>query len=150
MQAMETQLRTLLENKPGAVLSASPEMTVAAAVAVLNARNVGALLVMNGAELIGVFTERDVLRRVVGEHRDPDTTRVGDVMTRDLVVMRPSSTVQDAMTVVSERRFRHLPIVEEGKVVGVISAGDLNHWLIRNRDVDISELVDYIKGTYPG
>jgi len=150
MQAMETQLRTLLENKPGAVLSASPEMTVAAAVAVLNARNVGALLVMNGAELVGVFTERDVLRRVVGEHRDPDTTRVGDVMTRDLVVMRPSSTVQDAMTVVSERRFRHLPIVEEGKVVGVISAGDLNHWLIRNRDVDISELVDYIKGTYPG
>ena len=150
MQAMETQLRTLLENKPGAVLSASPEMTVAAVVAVLNARNVGALLVMNGAELVGVFTERDVLRRVVGEHRDPDTTRVGDVMTRDLVVMRPSSTVQDAMTVVSERRFRHLPIVEEGKVVGVISAGDLNHWLIRNRDVDISELVDYIKGTYPG
>ena len=150
MQAMETQLRTLLENKPGAVLSASPEMTVAAAVAVLNARNVGALLVMNGAELVGVFTERDVLRRVVGEHRDPDTTRVGDVMTRDLVVMRPSSTVQDAMTVVSERRFRHLPIVEEGKVVGVISAGDLNHWLIRNREVDISELVDYIKGTYPG
>lgn len=150
MQAMETQLRTLLENKPGTVHSTSPEMTVAAAVAILNARNVGALLVMKGAELVGVFTERDVLRRVVGEHRDPDTTRVGDVMTRDLVVMRLSSTVQDAMTVVSERRFRHLPIVEEGKVVGVISAGDLNHWLIRNREVDISELVDYIKGAYPG
>jgi CBS domain-containing protein len=147
---METQLRTLLENKPGAVHSTSPEMTVAAAVAILNTRNVGALLVMKGAELVGVFTERDVLRRVVGEHRDPDTTRVGDVMTRDLVVMRPSSTVQDAMTVVSERRLRHLPIVEEGKVVGIISAGDLNHWLIRNREVDISELVDYIKGAYPG
>jgi CBS domain-containing protein len=150
MQAMETQLRTLLENKPGAVHSVSPDMTVAAAVGILNARNVGAVLVMKGAELVGVFTERDVLRRVVGERRDPDTTRVGDVMTRDLVVMHLSSTVQDAMTVVSERRFRHLPIVEEGKVLGVISAGDLNHWLIRNREVDIEELVDYIKGTYPG
>jgi CBS domain-containing protein len=63
--------------------------------------------------------------------------------------MRPSSTVQDAMTVVAERRCRHLPIVEEGKVLGVVSAGDLNHWLIRNREVDIRQLVDYISGKYP-
>jgi CBS domain-containing protein len=147
---METELRTLLESKPGAVHTASPDMTVAAVVEILNARNVGAVLVMNGEELVGVFTERDVLRRVVGEHRDPDTTRVRDVMTKELVVMRPSSTVQDAMTVVAERRCRHLPIVEEGKVLGVVSSGDLNHWLIRNREVDIEQLVDYIKGQYPG
>jgi CBS domain-containing protein len=150
MQGMETQLRTLLENKPGAVHSASPDMTVAAVVAILNAQNVGAVLVMNGTELVGVFTERDVLRRVVGQHRDPDKTLVADVMTKDLVVMRPSSTVQDAMTVVAERRCRHLPIVEDHKVLGVISAGDLNHWLIRNREVDLEQLVDYIQGKYPG
>lgn len=149
MQVMETQLRTLLENKPGAVHSASPDMTVGAVVEILNANNIGAVLVMDGAQLVGVFTERDVLRRVVGKHLDPDRTRVGEVMTRDLVVMRPSSTLQDAMTVVAERRFRHLPIVESGKVLGVISAGDLNHWLIRNREVDIEQLVDYISGKYP-
>lgn len=144
-----TQLRVLLENKPRAVHSVSPETTVGAAVEILNTRNVGAVLVMSGSALVGIFSERDVLRRVVGEHRDPEGTRVADVMTRELVVMRPSGTVQDAMAVISERRCRHLPIVEEGKVLGVISAGDLNHWLIRNREVDIEQLVDYISGKYP-
>jgi CBS domain-containing protein len=144
-----TQLRVLLENKPRAVHAVTPEMTVGAAVEILNTNNIGAVLVMSGDQVVGIFSERDVLRRVVGAHRDPDQTRVADVMTREIVVMRPSSTVQDAMTVVAERRCRHLPIVEEGKVLGVVSAGDLNHWLIRNREVDIRQLVDYISGKYP-
>jgi CBS domain-containing protein len=150
MPAMETPLRTLLDNKPGTLHSVPPDTTIAAAVELLNSKNVGALLVMSGAQLVGIFTERDVLRRVVGEHRDSNTTRVADVMTRELVVMRPGATVQDAMTVVAEQRCRHLPIVEDGRVLGVISAGDLNHWLIRNRDVDIQQLVEYISGKYPG
>lgn len=149
MQAMETPLRTLLDNKPAGVFSVAPDTTVAAAVELINSRRVGAVLVMSGAELAGIFTERDVLRRVVGERRNPDTTRIGDVMTRELVVMRPTATVQDAMSVVAERRCRHLPIVEEGRVLGVVSAGDLNHWLIRNREVDIQHLVEYISGKYP-
>jgi CBS domain-containing protein len=149
MTTMDTQLRTLLETKPGAVYSVTPDTTVGAAVEILNTNNVGAVLVMSGARLLGIFSERDVLRRVVGEHRDPDKTQIADVMTHELVVMRPSATVQDAMSVVAERRCRHLPIVEDGKVLGVISAGDLNHWLIRNRDVDVGQLVDYISGKYP-
>ena len=149
METLETSLRTLLDSKPGVIHSVTPDMTVGAAVEILNANNVGAVLVMKGGRLVGVFTERDVLRRVVGEHRDPNETRVDEVMTRELVVMRPSATVQDAMTVVAERRCRHLPIVEDGKVLGVVSAGDLNHWLIRNREVDIGQLVDYITGKYP-
>src|SRR6266545_4332507 len=132
MQAMETPLRTLLENKPRTLHSVTPDTTIAAAVDLLNSKNVGAVLVMSGAQLVGIFTERDVLRRVVGEHRDPDTTRIVDVMTRKLVVMRQAATVQDAMTVVAEQRCRHLPIVEDGRVLGIISVGDLNHWLIRN------------------
>jgi CBS domain-containing protein len=150
MQAMETPLRTLLENKPGKLHSVTPDTTIAAAVELLNSKNIGAVLVMSDAQLVGIFTERDVLRRVVGEHRDPDTTRVADVMTRELIVMRQTTTVQDAMTVVAEQRCRHLPIVEDGRVLGVISAGDLNHWLIRNREVDIQQLVEYIGGKYPG
>jgi CBS domain-containing protein len=149
MQAMETQLLTLLENKPAGIVSVAPDMTVTAAVELINSRRVGAVVVMSGAQLVGIFTERDVLRRVVGERRDPDSTRIGDVMTRELVVMRPTATVQDAMTVVAERRCRHLPIVEEGRVLGIISQGDLNHWLIRNREVDIQQLVEYISGKYP-
>ncbi|BDG10873.1 CBS domain-containing protein [Anaeromyxobacter paludicola] len=146
---METQLRELLAQKTGEVQTVSPEMTVCAAVELINARKIGSVLVTDGDRLIGIFTERDVLRRVVGERRDPARTRVADVMTRELVVMKPTSTVQDAMTVVAERRCRHLPIVEDGKLVGVISAGDLNAWLIRDREFDIEQLVDYINGKYP-
>ncbi len=146
---MDTELRLLLREKSGEVQSVTPQMTVAAAVELINARKIGSVLVMDGDRLVGIFTERDVLRRVVGERRDPDRTHVAEVMTRELVVMKPTSTVQDAMTVVAERRCRHLPIVEDGRVLGVISAGDLNHWLIRDRQVQVEQLVDYINGKYP-
>jgi predicted transcriptional regulator len=76
-------------------------------------------------------------------------TKVADVMTRDLVVMRPSASVVDAMRVISEKRIRHIPVVEAGAVVGVVSQGDLNHWLIRNREGQIQDLVDYVTGKYP-
>jgi CBS domain-containing protein len=149
MEAMQADLRSVLETKSGVVQTVTPSMTVSAAVELINSKKIGSVLVMDGERLVGIFTERDVLRRVVGERRNPDTTRVADVMTRELVVMRPTSTVADAMTVVSERRCRHLPVVDHGKVVGVVSAGDLNHWLIRNRNVDVERLVDYITGKYP-
>lgn len=147
---LETPLREVLASKPrGATHSVSPAATVAAAVDLINANKVGSVLVMDGKRLVGIFTERDVLRRVVGGRKDPATTRVADVMTRELVVMRPSSTLGDAMAVISEKRIRHLPVVEEGTVVGVISQGDLNHWLVRNREVEVNHLVDFITGKYP-
>ncbi len=147
---LETPLREVLASKPGgATHSVSPAATVAAAVDLINANQVGSVLVMDGKRLVGIFTERDVLRRVVGGRKDPATTRVADVMTRELVVMRPSSTLGDAMAVISEKRIRHLPVVEEGTVVGVISQGDLNHWLVRNREVEVNQLVEFITGKYP-
>jgi CBS domain-containing protein len=130
-------------------LSVPPDISVAAAVEVLNQNQVGSVLVLDGGRLVGIFTERDILRRVVGERRDPATTRVSEVMTRDLVVMRPSASVVDAMKVVSEKRIRHIPVVEAGNVVGVVSQGDLNHWLVRNREGQIQDLVDYVTGKYP-
>jgi CBS domain-containing protein len=130
-------------------LSVRPDITVAAAVEVLNHNQVGSVLVMDGTRLIGIFTERDILRRVVGERRDPASTRVSEVMTRDLVVMRPSSSVVDAMRVISEKRIRHVPVVDGATVVGVVSQGDLNHWLVRNREGQIQDLVDYVTGRYP-
>ena len=87
--------------------------------------------------------------RLVAERRDPATTRIADVMTRDLVVMRPSASVVDAMRVISEKRIRHIPIVEGGAVLGVVSQGDLNHWLVRNREGQIQDLVDFVTGKYP-
>ena len=129
--------------------SVAPDITVAAAVEVLNRNQIGSVLVMDGPRLVGIFTERDILRRVVGERRDPATTKVAEVMTRDLVVMRPSASVVDAMRVISEKRIRHVPVVEGLIVVGVVSQGDLNHWLVRNREGQIQDLVDYVTGRYP-
>jgi predicted transcriptional regulator len=74
---------------------------------------------------------------------------VADVMTRDLVVMRSTSSVVDAMRVISEKRIRHVPVVDGGTVMGVVSQGDLNHWLVRNREGQIQDLVDYVTGKYP-
>ena len=148
---MKTPLQTVLEHKKSAssLLTVRPTATVASAVDLLHSNKIGSVLVMDGDRLVGIFTERDVLRRVVGGRMDPEKTTISQVMTRELVVMKPSSTVEDAMSVISERRVRHLPVVEGGKVLGVISQGDLNHWLIRNREVHIEQLVDYITGRYP-
>ena len=148
---MKTPLSTLLAHKAGGNVthSIAPTITVAAAVDILNQAKVGSVLVMDKGRLVGIFTERDVLRRVVGGRRDPAATLVADVMTRELAVMKPGATVQDAMRVISERRIRHIPVVEEGKVLGVISQGDLNHWLVRNREGQIQDLVDYVTGKYP-
>ncbi len=145
---MQTPLRTLLGQKKGKTQAVSPSTSVSDAVKVMIDNKIGSVLVMDGERLVGIFTERDVLRRVVGK-LDPVKTQVSEVMTRDLVVMRPTSTVADAMAVVSEKRIRHLPVVEGGKVVGVVSAGDLNHWLVRGHQVQIDQLVDYITGKYP-
>jgi CBS domain-containing protein len=147
----QTPLSQVLATKARgkATLSVPPDISVAAAVEVLNKNQVGSVLVLDGGRLVGIFTERDILRRVVGERRDPAATRVADVMTRDLVVMRPSASVVDAMRVISEKRIRHIPVVEAGNVVGVVSQGDLNHWLVRNREGQIQDLVDYVTGKYP-
>jgi len=147
----QTPLSQVLASKARgeATLSISPDVTVGAAAELLIRNQVGSVLVMDQGRLVGIFTERDILRRVVGERRDPATTRVADVMTRDLVVMRPSSSVVDAMRVISEKRIRHIPVVEGGVVIGVVSQGDLNHWLVRNREGQIQDLVDYVTGKYP-
>jgi CBS domain-containing protein len=147
----QTPLAEVLAGKArgSATLSVAPDVTVAAAAELLIRNKVGSVLVLDQGRLVGIFTERDVLRRVVGERRDPASTRVSEVMTRDLVVMRPSSSVVDAMRVISEKRIRHIPVVEGGAVVGVVSQGDLNHWLVRNREGQIQDLVDYVTGKYP-
>jgi CBS domain-containing protein len=137
------------KGRGSATLTVPPEMTVAAAAEVLIRNQVGSVLVMDGGRLVGIFTERDILRRVVGERRDPATTKVADVMTRDLVVMRPTASAIDAMKVIAEKRIRHVPVVDGGKVLGVVSQGDLNHWLVRDREGQIQELVDYVTGKYP-
>jgi CBS domain-containing protein len=147
---MENPLSDILRHKGSHVSHVAPDFTVQDAVRQMNRERVGALLVMVGDTIVGIFTERDLLSRVVAEDRSPAKTLVGEVMTTEIVAVRPTRTVGEAMQVVSEKRVRHLPVVEDGRLLGIISAGDLTRWTVAEKEGLIHSLMDYIQGTYPG
>jgi len=146
---MET-IAHILKDKGAKVHHAPPATTVLEAVEKMCAERVGALLVCEQGHPVGMFTERDLMARVILEGRDPATTPVADVMSRDLVYVEPTTQAEEAMAVMTERRCRHLPVVVDGQVVGLISIGDLVRWASRNQEFNIRQLEDYICGRYPG
>ena len=146
---MNTPLKSLLEEKGRTIHSVTPGHTVLAAVEKMNAEHIGALMVLDDSRPVGIFTERDVLRAVVGAQRDPASTSVGDLMTRDLIVVSPDCTVEEAMRVVTSKRCRHLPVMDGEKLAGVISSGDLTRWMTRSQENEIESLISYIHGDHP-
>jgi CBS domain-containing protein len=124
------------------VHSVRPEISVSECVRKMNEHRIGAMLVMEGEQLVGIFTERDSLTRVVGDGLDPTTTTVAEVMTKDPLCVPPQITLDEAMKIITQQRFRHLPVVENGKVLGIVSSGDLTHRLVVDRTVDVRELVE--------
>jgi len=128
--------------KGEAIHSVGPDTPVTECVRLMTAGKIGALIVMEGGRLIGIFTERDALNKVLAGGLDPGNTKVSEVMTRDPYCISPTTTVDDAMKLITKRRFRHLPIVDNGKVLAVVSSGDLTHWLVQDQMGEIPELVD--------
>ncbi|MCP5537570.1 MAG: CBS domain-containing protein [Akkermansiaceae bacterium] len=147
---MEQSIAEIIQENKGRICKIDPTATIKEASKLMKAERVGALLVMNGERVIGVLTERDIVYRVIAVDRDIETTQVHEVMSKDVVVVKASLTVRDAMRVISEKRFRHLPVVSNGKLVGVVSSGDLNSRIVAEREGVIDTLYDYIYGTYPG
>ena len=143
---MNTTIATLLEQKDGAVFTIPSTVTVAEAVQEMNARKVGSVLVLNGQRLAGIFTERDVLRRVVGADLDPRFTPITKVMTSEVLTIEPTATVQQVMDIFTERRCRHLPVMVDGRLVGVISIGDVSRWVANLHRVEAESLRQYIAG----
>lgn len=140
----------LLEKKQQNLLSIAPTATVIEAATLMNEHRVGALLVVDrrGEALAGIFTERDILRRVIGERRNPDDTAVGQVMTTDVVCCKPDTTLEQARLIFRDKRVRHLPVVDdEGKALGVVSIGDANAWAMDNQQAEIHYLQEYLYGT---
>ena len=125
-----------------AIHSVGPDTLVTECVRVMAAAKIGALIVMDGGRLAGIFTERDALNKVLAAGLDPRSTKVSQVMTKDPYCVPPTTTVGAAMQLVTKRRFRHLPIVQDGKVLAVISSGDLTHWLVKDQVGEVQELVD--------
>ena len=143
---MNTTIATLLEQKDGAVFTIPSTVTVAEAVQEMNAHKVGSVLVMNGLRLAGIFTERDVLRRVVGADIDPRLTPITKVMTSEVLTIEPCATVQEVMDIFANRRCRHLPVMTDGKLLGVISIGDVSRWVANSHRVEAESLRQYIAG----
>jgi len=141
---MHDVIAKVLELKGSSVETVTPETTVLAAVQQMNHRKIGALLVTDRGRPIGIFTERDVLVRVVAAGLDPKTTPVNEVMTRSPVVIRSDVTVSEAMFVITQKRCRHLPVIDDSGLRGLISIGDLTSWVVRDQQRTIEDLHDYM------
>ncbi len=145
----KTTVSKILEHKGSHVHSVGPEAAIVEAVRLMNQRKVGALLVIHNNRPVGMLTERDVLLRVVDAGRDPKSTQVRAVMTENLIVVRPTATIEDAMRIITQKRCRHLPVIQDDALVGLVSIGDIMRWLVREHENYIENLLDYISGPYP-
>ncbi len=146
---MQTKISEILAYKGGSVYQVSPEQSVLEAIDLMNERRVGSVVVIRDGSPVGMFTERDVLTRIVPLKLEPDTTPVSQVMSTELVVISPDILVEDAMKVITEKKRRHLPVVTERRMVGLVSIGDLTRWLVREHRNEVETLLEYIQGPQP-
>ena len=139
----------ILRSKGNQVYSIRPDNTVYEAIEKMADKNIGALLVMDGEELKGIISERDYRNKVILKGRTSKTTHVDEIMTPDVHWVTPGESIQECMALMTEKKFRHLPVRESGEVVGVVSIGDLVKGIISEQKVEINHLRDYINNTYP-
>jgi CBS domain-containing protein len=128
------------------VVTVRPEQSVLEAIKVLAAEDVGAAIVMTGERLAGILSERDYTRKVILKGRSSDTTRVEEIMTAQVIVVSPRTRTRDCMALMSEKGIRHLPVVDEGRVVGMVSIRDIVSDIIADQDFTIEQLEHYISG----
>jgi CBS domain-containing protein len=138
-------LRHLLDTKGYNIWSINPDATVYEAIEMLAEKDIGALIVMEGEELVGVFSERDYARKLRLKGKYSIDTKVSEVMSSNVITLGPEQTLEDCMAVMTQKHVRHLPIMEEGKVIGVISIGDAVNATIANQEFLIEQLEKYIQ-----
>ena len=139
-------VRHLLDSKPGDVISVTADMSVLDAIKLMAEKTIGSLLVMQGDELKGIMTERDYARKVIIKGRSSESTEVGEIMTTKVRTANSQETVNDCMAIMTELKIRHLPVVDDGTVVGMISIGDLVQAIISDQQEEIEHLEQYISG----
>ena len=140
-------IRQLLERKGSEVWSTSPDSSVYEALQLLAEKDVGALLVLQDGELVGIVSERDYARKVVLHGMTSMKTPVKEIMTEEVITVGIGSTVEEAMALMTDKRIRHLPVVEGEKIVGVVSIGDLVKAIMADQEFTIDQLEKYISGT---
>jgi CBS domain-containing protein len=138
-----TSLRRILARKPD-IYATGPEATVFDALKVMAEKNVGALLVLSSGRLVGIFSERDYARKVILHGKSSKDTPVREIMTTQLVTVGPDSTAEECMALMTEKRVRHLPILESGELMGVVSIGDVVRAVVEEQEHAIRQLESYI------
>jgi CBS domain-containing protein len=141
---------SILREKGTQTWTISPEATVYEAIHLMAEKNIGALLVMEGEQLIGIISERDYTRKVALKGKSSRQTAVRELVSTPVITIERGDTVEECMRLMTEHRVRHLPVMEGSRVVGVVSIGDLVNWTISAQHLAISQMEDYISGKYPG
>jgi CBS domain-containing protein len=136
----------LIAAKPARVVRVTPDQSVLEAIKILASEDVGAAIVMTGERLAGILSERDYTRKVILRGRSSDSTRVEEIMTPDVIVVSPRTRTRDCMALMTEKNIRHLPVVDEGRVIGMISIRDIVGDIIADQDFTIEQLEHYISG----
>ena len=139
-------VQQILEIKGHQVIAVGADEMVIDALKLMKIKDVGAVLVMDGESLVGIFTERHYTRKVFLEGRASPTTSIRDVMETDVIFVEPDQTAEVCMALMTEKRIRHLPVLSDGIVVGIVSIGDLMRSVIEERQFDIDQLVQYVRG----
>ena len=147
---MAETIASILKLKGQEIWSVTPDATVYDSIALMAQRDVGAVLVISEGKLIGIISERDYARKVVLENRSSRVTRVREIMTPDPVTACPENTVEECMTIMTQYRIRHLPVLDRTNLVGIVSIGDLVKATIADQAHTIDQLQTYIGGKYPG
>ena len=145
-----SKVAEVLARKGGDVYTIEQTATVFEAIERMVERNLGSLVIMDGDSICGIFTERDYLRRIVVRGRTSKTTKVQEVLTSQLICVSPSEPVEACMAIMTQRRIRHLPVMDGGRLVGIVSIGDLVRHVSKEREIEVRYLTDYITGNYPG
>lgn len=145
---MQSRLIDILKDKGYLVHTVSPNTTVYDCAKKMNEHGIGALLVIENNQLIGIVSERDIIRKLVIFQKNISDAKVADIMSREIVSVSPTTTVTVAMRLITEKRFRHLPVLEEGKLIGLISIGDLTRWAMLAQEQEIDSLTKYIHGEH--
>lgn len=140
----------ILHNKGGEVMTTGLDETVYEAIRVMGEKNIGALVAMEGGEVVGILSERDYSRKVVLQGRTSRDTKVREIISRPAVTVCSKDGIEKCMLLMTSNRIRHLPVVDDGRLAGVISMGDLVNWVMQTQSQTIAQLHGYISGDYPG